>query len=67
MNTSELKTKLAEEMSDLAPNRLDELLQMCDERAPAPPAVKTPRPRQIMPRIMAAAAVFVLLLGGILG
>lgn len=67
MNTSELKTKLAEEMSDLAPNRLDELLQMCDERAPAPSAVKTPRPRRIMPRIMAAAAVFVLLLGGILG
>lgn len=54
-------------MSDLAPNRLDELLQMCDDRAPAPSAAKAPRPRRIMPRIMAAAAVFVLLLGGIFG
>lgn len=68
MNTSELKTKLAEEMSDLAPDRLDDLLRACEDRAPAPPVVEAPpRPRRSMPRILAAAAVFVLLLGGILG
>lgn len=68
MNTSELKTKLAEEMSDLAPDRLDDLLRACEDRAPAPRVVEaTQRPRRRMPRILAAAAVFVLLIGGILG
>lgn len=68
MNTSELKTKLAEEMSDLAPDRLDDLLRACADREHAPRVVEAPqRPRRSMPRILAVAAVFVLLIGGILG
>lgn len=68
MNTSEIKTKLEEEMSDLAPNRLDDLLSACEDRECAPRVAAAPqRPRRSMPRILAAAAVFVLLIGGILG
>lgn len=74
MRADELKQKLTEELSDMAPNRLDDLLRACEEseRAPRPveaqprPA-EAPRPRRSMPRLLAAAAVFVLLLGGILG
>ena len=74
MRADELKQKLTEELSDMAPNRLDDLLRACEEseRAPRPVEVQprpaeAPRPRRSMPRRLAAAAVFVLLLGGILG
>lgn len=74
MRADELKQKLTEELSDMAPNRLDDLLRACEEseRAPRPAEVqprpvKTPRPRRSIPRLLAATAVFVLLLGGILG
>ncbi len=74
MRADELKQKLTEELSDMAPNRLDDLLRACEEseRAPRPAEVQprlaeAPRPRRSMPRLLAAAAVFVLLLGGILG
>ena len=75
MRADELKQKLTEELSDMAPNRLDDLLRACEEseRAPRPVEVQprpaeAPRPRRSMPRLLAAAAVFVLLLlGGILG
>lgn len=74
MRADELKQKLTEELSDMAPNRLDDLLRACEEseRAPRPAEVQprpveTPRPRRSIPRLLAAAAVFVLLLGGILG
>ena len=74
MSADELKKRLTEELSDMAPNRLDDLLRACEEsnRAPRPAEVQphlaeAPRPRRSMPRLLAAAAVFVLLLGGILG
>ncbi len=74
MRADELKQKLTEELSDMAPNRLDDLLRACEEseRAPRlaeaqPRPAEAPRPRRSMPRLLAAAAVFVLLLGGILG
>ena len=74
MRADELKKRLTEELSDMAPNRLDDLLRACEEsnRAPRPAEVQprpaeAPRPRRSMPRLLAAAAVFVLLLGGILG
>lgn len=75
MRADELKKRLTEELSDMAPNRLDDLLRTCEEseRAPRPAEVQprpaeAPRPRRSMPRLLAAAAVFVLLLlGGILG
>ncbi len=72
MRADELKKRLTEELSDMAPNRLDDLLRACEEsnRAPRPAEVQphlaeAPRPRRSMPRLLAAAAVFVLLLGGI--
>lgn len=74
MRADELKQRLTEELSDMAPNRLDDLLRACEEseRAPRlaeaqPRPAEAPRPRRSMPRLLAAAAVFVLLLGGILG
>lgn len=74
MRSDELKQRLTEELSDMAPDRLDDLLRACDEseRAPRPVEVQprpaeAQRPRRSMPRLLAAAAVFVLLLGGILG
>ena len=69
MKESELKNRLTEELSDMAPNRLDDLLRACEDRvcAPRPVEAQPQRPRRSMPRILAAAAVFALLLGGILG
>lgn len=68
MNTSDFENKLTEELSDIAPNRLNALLDACGERERAPRAVEMPcRPRRRLPRILAAAAIFVLLLGGALG
>ena len=68
MRADELKKRLTEELSDMAPNRLDDLLRACEDRACAVHPVEVPpRPRRSMPRLLAAAAVFVLLLGGILG
>ncbi|MDY5594358.1 MAG: PepSY domain-containing protein [Oscillospiraceae bacterium] len=67
MSADELKKRLTEELSDMAPNRLDDLLRACEESNRAPRPAEAPRPRRSMPRLLAAAAVFVLLLGGILG
>lgn len=74
MRADELKQKLTEELSDMAPNRLDDLLRACEEseRTPRPVEVQprpaeTRRPRRRMPQILATAAAFVLLIGGILG
>lgn len=72
MKDAEWKSRLAEEMSDLAPNRLEELLQACDTRpqqsAPAAPLRPSSRPkrRRWMPAV-AAAAVLLLLVGGVWG
>ena len=33
MRADELKQKLTEELSDMAPNRLDDLLRACEESA----------------------------------
>jgi len=67
MKPEEIKTRLRDEMADLAPNRLEDLLAACDaqpqEHAPQP--VPMPVPRRPVWKPLAAAAVFVLLLGGI--
>lgn len=69
MKPEEIKTRLRDEMADLAPDRLDDLLAACDaqpqEAAPQP----TPMPVHRRPvwKPLAAAAVFVLLIGGIFG
>ena len=56
-------------MADLAPDRLEDLLAACDaqpqEHAPQPAPM--PAPRRPVWKPLAAAAVFVLLLGGIFG
>ena len=67
MKPEEIKTRLRDEMADLAPDRLEDLLAACDaqpqEHAPQP--VPMPAPRRPVWKPLAAAAVFVLLLGGI--
>ena len=69
MKPEEIKTRLRDEMADLAPDRLEDLLAACDaqpqEHAPQP--VPMPAPRRPVWKPLAAAAVFVLLLGGIFG
>ena len=64
-----LKPRLCDEMADLAPDRLEYLLAACDaqpqEHAPQPAPM--PAPRRPVWKPLAAAAVFVLLLGGIFG
>ena len=69
MKPEEIKTRLRDEMADLAPDRLEDLLAACDaqpqERAPQP--VPVPAPHRPVWRPLAAAAVFVLLLGGVFG
>ena len=74
MKPEEIKTRLRDEMADLAPDRLEDLLAACDaqpqEHAPqpqehAPQPVPMPAPRRPVWKPLAAAAVFVLLLGGI--
>lgn len=68
MKVSELEHRLEAEMSDLAPNRLDDLLNACEDRAGVPrPVEVSRRPRRNLPRILAAAAIFILLIGGALG
>ena len=72
MKPEEIKTRLRDEMADLAPDRLEDLLAACDaqpqesvpqESAPQPaPACRSP-----VWKPLAAAAVFVLLIGGIFG
>lgn len=65
MKPEEIKTRLRDEMADLAPDRLEDLLAACDaqpqEHAPQP------APRRPVWKPLAAAAVFVLLLGCIFG
>ena len=67
MKPEEIKTRLRDEMADLAPDRLEDLLAACDahpqEHAPQPAPM--PAPRRPVWKPLAAAAVFVLLLGGI--
>ena len=85
MKPEEIKTRLRDEMADLAPDRLEDLLAACLERIAA--EVETPGAGRrwpdagalidaVGPRIvlvaslalpLAAAAVFVLLIGGIFG
>ena len=69
MKPEEIKTRLRDEMADLAPDRLEDLLAACDaqpqEHAQQP--VPMPAPRRPVWKPLAAAAVFVLLLGGIFG
>ena len=69
MKPEEIKTRLRDEMADLAPDCLEDLLAACDaqpqEHAPQPVPMLAPRRPVWKP--LAAAAVFVLLLGGIFG
>lgn len=69
MKPEEIKTRLRDEMADLAPDQLEDLLAACDaqpqEHAPQPAPM--PAPRRPVWKPLAAAAVFVLLLGGIFG
>lgn len=69
MKPEEIKTRLRDEMADLAPDRLEDLLAACDaqpqEHAPQPAPM--PAPRRPVWKPLAAAAVFMLLLGGIFG
>lgn len=71
MKPEEIKTRLRDEMADLAPDRLEDLLAACDaqpqDTAPQPVPVPVPAPRRPVWKPLAAAAVFVLLLGGIFG
>ena len=72
MKPEEIETRLRDEMADLAPDRLEDLLAACDaqpqesvpqESAPQP----APAYRRPVWKPLAAAAVFVLLIGGIFG
>lgn len=72
MKPEEIKTRLRDEMADLAPDRLEDLLAACDaqpqesvpqESAPQP----APAYRRPVWKPLTAAAVFVLLIGGIFG
>lgn len=72
MKPEEIETRLRDEMADLAPDRLEDLLAACDaqpqesvpqESAPQP----APACRRPVWKPLAAAAVFVLLIGGIFG
>ena len=67
MKPEEIKTRLRDEMADLAPDRLEDLLAACDaqpqESAPQP----APAYRRPVWKPLAAAAVFVLLIGSIFG
>lgn len=69
MKPEEIKTRLRDEMADLAPDRLEDLLAACDAQPQdtAPQPVPVPAPRRPVWKPLAAAAVFVLLLGGIFG
>ena len=71
MKPEEIKTRLRDEMADLAPDRLEDLLAACDaqpqDTAPQPVPVPVPAPRRPVWKPLAAAAVFMLLLGGIFG
>lgn len=67
MKPEEIKIRLRDEMADLAPDRLEDLLAACD----AQPQESVPQPapayRRPVWKPLAAAAVFVLLIGGIFG
>lgn len=69
MKPEEIKTRLRDEMADLAPDRLEDLLAACDAQPQehAPQSAPMPVPRRPVWKPLAAAAVFVLLLGGIFG
>lgn len=71
MKPEEIKTRLRDEMADLAPDRLEDLLAACDaqpqDTTPQSVPVPMPAPRRPVWKPLAAAAVFVLLLGGIFG
>lgn len=71
MKPEEIKTRLRDEMADLAPDRLEDLLVACDaqpqDTTPQSVPVPMPAPRRPVWKPLAAAAVFVLLLGGIFG
>lgn len=69
MKPEEIKTRLRDEMADLAPDRLEDLLAACDAQPQdtAPQPAPMPAPRRPVWKPLAAAAVFVLLLGGIFG
>ena len=64
MKPEEIKTRLRDEMADLAPDRLEDLLAACDAQPQDTAPQSVPRP---VWKPLAAAAVFVLLLGGIFG
>lgn len=64
----DIEKRLAEELSDMAPNRLDELLAACGEQPERAPVQELPRRRpHVVRRALAAAAVLALLLCGALG
>ena len=65
MTEFELNLRLRQEMESLAPNRLEDLLAACGEQNPVQPNIESIRskPRR-MPRLVAAAAVAVLVLSG---
>ena len=71
MKPEEIKTRLRDEMADLAPDRLEDLLAACDaqpqDTTPQSVPVPMPAPRRPVWKPLAAAAVFMLLLGGIFG
>lgn len=69
MKPEEIKTRLRDEMADLAPDRLEDLLAACDAQPqePAPQPAPMPAPRRTIWKPLAAAAVFVLLLGSVFG
>ncbi len=67
MKPDEIKTRLRDEMADLAPDRLEDLLAACDAQPQDTAPQSVPAPRRPVWKPLAAAAVFVLLLGGIFG
>ena len=72
MKPEEIKTRLRDEMADLAPDRLEDLLAACDAQPQeSVPQGSAPQPapahRRPVWKPLAAAAVFVLLIGGIFG
>ena len=60
MKPEEIKTRLRDEMADLAPDRLEDLLAACDaqpqEHAPQPVPMPAPRPARTQTRNLTSMA-----------
>ena len=66
MTEFELNLRLKQEMENLAPNRLGELLAACGEQTPVQPEViQMPRRSRRLPRLIAAVAAVVILASGV--